>query len=186
MKKAGTGVNEMPSMPHALKASWTIWALKSLLGLFLLCQQATVMAEGRLFFEAYPAPDFLPREVVRIQMQALASPGFPLPDIGAQLAYRFASPMYRAMTGPPESFRQLLDSPAYSPLLGHRSRFIGEPIIAGNTATVPVWITGGNGQSAAYIFFLSKQSLPPYADCWMTEWIRSTRPPVVYPSTKTH
>jgi hypothetical protein len=116
-----------------------------------------------------PTPDLSPKEVVRVQVEALARNDEPHPDAGIEAAFRFASPANKAATGPLERFRTLFDAPSYGSMIGHEGARYSEPQVEANRARVGVILTTSDGERIGYLFRLSKQSGAPHEDCWMTD-----------------
>lgn len=121
--------------------------------------------------EVQPSPDLTPNEVVRLQLQAFKRNDEPTPDSGIEIAFRFASPSNREVTGPLPRFIELVKNPAYIPLLNHRSASQSPIEIKGDVARQRVRVTDNNGATAIFIFTLSKQTEAPYVGCWMTDGV---------------
>ncbi len=114
-----------------------------------------------------PNPALTPDAVVRLQLAALNANG--VGDRGIQQCFRFASPLNREATGPLPRFRELLHTQQYEVMLRQRSTLIGRPVVKENKAVVLVTIIGSQRQAHVFRFYLSKQTDPPYAGCWMTD-----------------
>ncbi|MGI9316057.1 MAG: DUF4864 domain-containing protein [bacterium] len=119
--------------------------------------------------EIQPTPEYLPAEVVGIQMRALANNNQPFDNAGIQLTFRFASPSNKVSTGPLSRFSNLFNNPAYQPMIDHSLLKIGDAEIRQDRAKVPVMIEARNGSRMVYLFMLSRQTDAPYQDCWMTD-----------------
>ncbi len=119
--------------------------------------------------EIKPTPEYLPDEVVGIQMRALGDNDKPFDNAGIELTFRFASPSNKASTGPLARFAGLFSNPAYAPMLNHTLLEIGEAEIRDDRARVPVMIEAQDGSRIVYLFMLSRQVEAPYEDCWMTD-----------------
>ncbi|MBX2869594.1 MAG: hypothetical protein KTR18_13005 [Acidiferrobacterales bacterium] len=119
--------------------------------------------------ELQPNPEYLPDEVVGIQMRALGNNDKPFADAGIEVTFRFASPRNKVSTGPLERFTNLFDSPAYRSMLNHATLEVGEAEIRNDQARVPVTIESNDGRRIVYLFALSLQSEEPYLNCWMTD-----------------
>ena len=119
--------------------------------------------------ELQPNPEYLPDEVVGIQMRALANNDQPFGNAGIELTFRFASPSNKANTGPLDRFSKLFNHPAYQPMINHQGLEIGSADIREQRARVPVFIDAKGGGQMAYVFILSKQAEGPYMNCWMTD-----------------
>jgi len=116
-----------------------------------------------------PSPNYSPRYVVRIQLQALADNDHPYRNAGIEVAFRFASLANKIATGPLERFIQMVQNPVYRPMLNHQAAFYGELQVRGNQAAQVVILTTPNGERVGYFFTLSRQVGGPCHDCWMTD-----------------
>ena len=137
--------------------------------LFLHLPWTHAHADASFVPELQPSPDYLPAEVVGIQMRALASNDQPFDDAGIALTFRFASPSNKVNTGPIEKFTTLFDIPSYRPMLNHSDLEIGDANLQFDKAYVPVTISSPDGTRIGYMFILGKQTAEPFVDCWMTE-----------------
>ena len=130
----------------------------------IACGQQPVAAEA-----TEPSPDLTPEQVIAIQLNALKNNDRPSPDHGIGIAFKFASSGNKASTGPLAKFIQMVKNPVYRPMLNHRS-YTREPIeMFGDIARQRITIIDAGGKRHVYIFILSKQTEPPYEDCWMTD-----------------
>lgn len=118
-----------------------------------------------------PNPSFSPDDVVRIQLQALRENNAAQGDSGIALVFDFASPSNKKSTGPLERFVTVVRAPAYQPMLNHRRAERGPVLFNGNEARQRVTLTAADGETASYVFLLSKQPDGPYKDCWMTDGV---------------
>lgn len=116
-----------------------------------------------------PSPSLSPRDVVRLQVEALADNDAPYEDAGIEAAFAFASPANKAATGPLRRFRTLFDTPTYGPMIDHLGAEYSEPQVRETQARVGVILTTTAGRRAGYLFQLSRQTDAPYAQCWMTD-----------------
>ena len=119
--------------------------------------------------ELQPDSEYLPEEVVGIQMRALGNNNKPFSDAGIELTFRFASPRNLVNTGPLEKFSQLFSIPAYQPMLNHSELVVGSAKLEQRKAYVPVSIKSIDGNMMGYMFILGKQTEEPCTDCWMTD-----------------
>lgn len=117
----------------------------------------------------HPSPDYSPGQVIRLQLEALADNDAPHKDAGIEVAFRFASPANKTVTGPLDRFIQMVHNPIYRPMLHHRTARYGELQISGNEAMQSVILTAADGERVGYIFILSKQKGGPCDECWMTD-----------------
>ena len=143
--------------------------------LTLILFHAPALADSDFVPELRPNPEYLPGEVVGIQMRALASNDSPFENAGIELTFRFASPSNKSQTGPLSRFTGLFDNPAYQPMLGHTRLEVGEAEIRGDRARVPVMIETADGNQMVYLFMLSRQTDGEYTDCWMTDGVTPVR-----------
>ena len=120
---------------------------------------------------AFPGPEYGPADVVRIQVQALANNDTPYPNAGIEVAFRFASPANKRVTGPLRRFIRMLYTPAYRPFLRHKVAHFGHVDVQGSEATQTVILTAASGQRVGYVFRLSKQRGAPCTACWMTDGV---------------
>ena len=120
---------------------------------------------------AFPGPEYGPADVVRIQVQALADNDTPYSNAGIEVAFRFASPANKRVTGPLWRFIRMLYGPTYRPFLHHQAAHFGDVDIQGTEATQTVILTAANGQRVGYVFRLSKQRGARCRACWMTDGV---------------
>ena len=121
--------------------------------------------------EPQPNPGLSVIEVVRVQMEALGASNTPHENGGIEIAFRFASPANKQMTGPLERFVTIVRGPVYAQMLDHSDVVYGPAFVEGDAAQVPVVVTGADGEQAGYVFRLSRQTAPPFANCWMTDGV---------------
>src|SRR5688572_30015628 len=114
-----------------------------------------------------PAPHLSPDDVVRLQVGALRA--FRDDQSAIHQCYVLASPANRAYTGPLDRFIKMVQNPAYGALVSQTSALVGQPVIRGSQATLLVTVLDQNRTPHVFRFFLSKQTDPPYLDCWMTD-----------------
>ncbi|MFP4373875.1 MAG: DUF4864 domain-containing protein [Spirochaetaceae bacterium] len=117
--------------------------------------------------ELRPAPELSAEEVVRIQMEAFRNNDEE--DTGIAIAFRFASPGNRQMTGPLSRFRMMMRNPFYRPMLNAEAAEIGLVDVRERVARVEVYTVAPGGERNYYAFFLGKQRGGEYDDSWMTE-----------------
>lgn len=118
--------------------------------------------------ESEPSPGLSPKDVVEIQLMAFGNNGES--DDGISIAFRFASPANRAVTGPLERFSQMMRAGVYAVMLDHdRAEYAGT-VINGDRALQRVALYR-DSQVAVFDFVLRKQTDAPYEDCWMTDGV---------------
>ena len=130
-----------------------------------------IMAGATAFADAHgPSEDLEPRDVVRIQLDALRDNG---PDNGGiERTFRFASPANRESTGPLDRFADLFRTPAYRPMLNHESSEVRDVAVNDDAAAVSATVSRADGSTYEYLFILSKQTDDPYEDMWMTDAVQ--------------
>lgn len=119
---------------------------------------------------ALASPTLEPYEVVQLQMESLQAAQSDLSRLAA--CYSLASPGNRKLTGPFEQFSMMLQRPPYDTLWQCRDWQIGATVMRGSVATVLVTVIGEGEHIHAFRFVLERQSLVPYADCWMTSVVQ--------------
>jgi hypothetical protein len=115
-----------------------------------------------------PSPKLSPEDVIKFQVGALSEKG----DLSQRIkrCYRFASPANRQNTGPIEKFEKMIRSPEYAALLDARRFLVGRAHVESpELVHLLVTLVDGDGNLTCYRCFLTKQSEPPYRDCWMTD-----------------
>ena len=116
-----------------------------------------------------PSPDLSPQQVISIQLESLQNNDLSRGDQGMRICFRFASPGNQVSTGPVEHFIEMLKSPLYRPMVGFERAEFSEVSRTGNIAQQTVRLVRGKGESAVFIFMLSRQMQEPYIGCWMTD-----------------
>jgi hypothetical protein len=140
---------------------------------------ATPTAEPETALEDMPSkpdPSLDPNDVVLIQLEAFQNNDMPEPNSGIRRAFEFASPENREFTGPVDEFIDLLHDPRYRDLLNFRSVEYGPVDSYEDTAVQPVMVVSEAGDPVVYMFALSRQTEPPYEDCWMTDGVMRMTP----------
>jgi hypothetical protein len=128
--------------------------------------------DGRRIPAKLPSPALSPDEVVRIQVAALQHYNEPTPNAGIWLAFQFASPANRQVTGPYGHFLQLIKSPANAPFLHAQSVRFHPPRQTASQAEEQVDLTDERGTTTEWRFLLSKQRGSSFANCWMTDGVQ--------------
>lgn len=119
-----------------------------------------------------PSPELSPKEVVRLQVEALGNNDAPYEDAGIEAAFNFASPANKSSTGPLDRFSRLFETATYGPMIDHEKATYSPPEIEGRTAKVGVILFTAQGKRVEYLFRLSKQEEGPHEECWMTDAVR--------------
>ena len=122
-----------------------------------------------------PGPSLSPRDVVLAQLAALAADD-PADHNGIRRTFLFASPDNKAVTGPQERFVQLVQSPAYAPLLGARRWTIRDERGDGDAYQAVAEVVGKDGKTRLYGFQVGRQTGGEYKGWWMTEGVTPLEP----------
>ncbi len=124
-----------------------------------------------------PNPEWSPRDVIAIQLQALRHNNSPRPDTGIRVAFLFASPANKVVTGPLDRFCTLVKSPLYAPLINHQQATFESLIIQNLVARLSVTILSADGDRIPFVFILSRQPAGRYSHCWLTDAVLQGTPP---------
>lgn len=156
------------------------WAVPVFLSVALALGTAPALAQDSEPGLVHPLSEALvpdatlsPGEVIRIQLEALRHNDEH--DRGIAVAFRFASPSNRTNTGPLLRFIAMIKEGPYALMLGFREAAYGPVETVSDRARQRVTLTGAR-ETVTYWFFLSRQSEPPYVDCWMTDAVHMERP----------
>jgi hypothetical protein len=121
--------------------------------------------------DAAPDPALTPRDVVRIQLQALRRND--VHDRGIAAAFRFASPQNRRSTGPLPRFARMIKEGPYALMLRHSDVTYGPLRVQGRRAAQRVTLYAPGIAPVSYVFFLSRQEQDgPLDGCWMTDAVQ--------------
>lgn len=112
-----------------------------------------------------PSIEFTPEDVVRIQIQSLASKEG---SDGILQCMRLASPDNLATTGPLERFGRMVRGPRFGALAEPDAVVVGTPDYVDKSARVLVTLVYER-QLRSFVWVLAKQTQPPYDGCWMTD-----------------
>ena len=116
-----------------------------------------------------PSPKLDPEHVVRLQLAALKNNNVPVENAGIAIAFRFASPQNRVLTGPLPQFIKLVRNPRYSPMLDYDRAEFSSVVFGKDVARQIVTLYGGRAGKISYVFLLRKQPEGEFKDCWMTD-----------------
>ncbi len=116
-----------------------------------------------------PDPSLAPEEVVQIQVDAFRNNDGA--DRGIEIAFRFASPANKRLTGPLPRFARMMRNGLYEPMLLAEEVNISDVQVRGNLARVLVTLETPGGRIHDYVFFLTRQTQGEYAGSWMTEGV---------------
>ena len=115
----------------------------------------------------HPNAELAPEEVVRCQMQALGANDEQ--DNGIAIAFRFASPANKRVTGPLTRFIDMIKNSAYSVMLDYELIEYGEVDVRDDRASLPVRVLTSDFLAVEFRFFLSRQTHAECDGCWMTD-----------------
>jgi hypothetical protein len=157
----------------------------SILGLLAACSMIALLATTRNIAFAddtknapatqpAPSPDQSPKDVVMTIVEALGKND--ANDSGIKVAWIFASPENKKVTGPLQKFIPMVKNPAYAPLLNHKSAGVKEIAVKDDQAAELATITDDTGFKTYFIFQLSKQTEGNLKDCWMTDGVIQVQP----------
>ncbi len=116
-----------------------------------------------------PDPSLSPQDVVSIQIEALQKNDIPYENRGIEVTFNFASPANKIMTGPLESFKVMVRSPTYGPMINHRNATYENLKVKGDVAGVDVIMISKDGEYMGFRFILSRQHGNQYEGSWMTD-----------------
>lgn len=132
--------------------------------------------EGEKAERPRPSRELAPGQVVRIVMDALKNNDDK--NSGIAVAFDFASPDNRKVTGPLERFVPMVKNPAYAPMLNFKSAEYGTVAVRDDLAQAVVTVVAADGEKAAYVFRLSKQpdDAGEHPGCWLTDGVLRIQP----------
>lgn len=136
---------------------------------YLLLAFLSLAMHPAVAFDRKPSPELTPSSVVEIVLQAMATNDNPTMDAGIAQAFEFASPKNKASVGPFWHFSAIVKHPNFAPLIDHSRRELGEPVIDGASASIPIVVVAKSGEVAGYLWRLSKQTEGEHKDSWMTD-----------------
>ena len=122
-----------------------------------------------------PGPALSPGDVVSAQLRALAGDDAAHHD-GIRRTFLFASPGNKLVTGPEQRFVELVQTPAYAPLLGSRRFRIRDERRDGDSYQAVAEVVGRDGRTRLFGFQLGRQADGPLKGCWMTEGVTPLQP----------
>jgi hypothetical protein len=120
---------------------------------------------------AAPDPTLKPEQVVKLVAEALGHNDTPEADAGIATAFAFASPGNKQVTGPLARFVPMVKAPTYRPLIEAKTIVYAPIRVDGDFAEQLVTVTDAAGESAVFLFTLSRQGDGDYEDCWMTDGV---------------
>jgi hypothetical protein len=116
-----------------------------------------------------PNPILTPEQVVQLQLKAIHDCKQDAKKI--EDCFAFASPANREVVGSSDNLLRMVRQ-SYNVLLEDADVQIGQAVIEDRYAVVLVTIIDREQTAYAFRFFLSKQDVAPWIDCWMTDEVR--------------
>lgn len=113
-----------------------------------------------------PNKSLMPKEVVEVQMKALAR--YQDNREAIHQVFAFASPANQAVTGPIKKFEQMIMSEPYYSMVDCQHWMVGRTVEKGGIATLLVTTIDSKDRVSVYRFYLSKQT-DQCPGCWMTD-----------------
>ena len=148
-----------------------VGTLKQLVQIAALLVGVAVPAGATHLPQTEPDASLSPRDVVSIQIEALKNNDIPYENRGIEVTFNFASPANKRMTGPFESFKVMVRSPTYGPMINHRNATYENLKVKGDVAQVDVIMMSKDGENVGYRFILSRQHGNQYEGSWMTDTV---------------
>ncbi len=125
-----------------------------------------------------PSPHLSPKQVVEVQLRALARDAEWGGDLALSHVFRFASPANRAQTGPLPRFAAMVRG-GYGALVNHARADIGPLVPHHGAALFPVEVEDAAGNRRSFVWVLSRQTEGPDRDCWLTDAVFPANPEMV-------
>ena len=85
------------------------------------------------------------------------------------MTFNFASPANKIVTGPFESFKLMVRSPTYGPMINHRNATYENVNVKDDVSRVDVILNSKDDEYLGYRFILSHQHGNQYEGSWMTD-----------------
>ncbi len=116
-----------------------------------------------------PSPELSPLAVVMLQLEALQNNDLYANNAGIRLAFKYASPANRAVTGPIERYIHMVKNPLYRSVIGFQEAQVKLIGVNAEQARLYVDVRHTYGETAGFVWIVSRQTTPPYDGCWMTD-----------------
>lgn len=118
--------------------------------------------------EIGPDPALAPEDVVSIQLTALQSNDNPRPNAGIRQTFALAHPDNRRITGPLARFERMIRSPAYHPLLDHRTHRIERLEATDAHVRFKVTVETAAGKVLQYLWEVRPVTSGEHQGAWLT------------------
>ena len=116
-----------------------------------------------------PSIKIKPKQVIKIQLSALMENDNPYIDRGIVQTWEFAHPNNRKMTGPLESFKNMIKTDSYSMLINHSNHEILEVYMSSKIATFEVTVLDNEKKYYKFKWQVEKYDREgQLKDCWLT------------------
>ena len=116
-----------------------------------------------------PNKNISPKEVVKIQLNALMKNDSPYKDRGIEQTWEFAHPNNQRMTGPLDRFKRMLKGASYSMLIDHKENTVTEIYKSSTMATYEVVVLDKDKQYFKFKWKVEKNNKEGnLLDCWLT------------------
>lgn len=135
-----------------------------------LAALATVMVSAHAASLTQPSPRLSPRDVVKLQLDALKAVDQPVKDAGFATVFRFTSPGNRAQTGPLPRFAQMIRQ-GFGEMINFKSAALLPTVQEADQALQPVEVTSLAGRKYRYVFVLRRQDDGNCIGCWLTDGV---------------
>ena len=124
-----------------------------------------------------PSTEIEPEKVIKIQLTALMENDNPYIDSGIVQTWEFAHPNNRKMTGPLESFKNMIKTDSYSMLLDHSNHEISEVYMSDKVATFEVTVMDSEKKYYKFKWQVEKYNGEgTLKDCWLTSAVSQPMP----------
>ena len=132
-------------------------------GIVLLAAAGAATAQ-----EIGPDPALAPEDVLSIQLTALQNNDNPEPNAGIRQAFALAHPDNRRITGPLARFERMIRSPAYRPLLDHRTHQIERLATTDDFVRFKVTVETEDGRALHYLWEVRRITAGKNQGAWTT------------------
>ena len=116
-----------------------------------------------------PDPSLNARDVVEIVMSAMANNDYPYQNHGIEIAYNFASPANKLITGPLSRFRKMIRVGVYESMLNFKGIKYENYKVDGRNAQLDIILETPDNRTQGFQFRLKRQIDNEFHDCWMTD-----------------
>ena len=116
-----------------------------------------------------PSVNIDPKQVVKIQLNALMKNDSPYKDRGIEQTWEFAHPNNQRMTGPLDRFKRMLKGASYSMLIDHKENTVTEIYKSSTMATYEVVVLDKDKKYFKFKWKVEKNNKEGnLLDCWLT------------------